>query len=239
MDKFILIEKYFEGTLSESEQKEFDDLLTNDVEFKKEFDFQQNLQQAIVQESRDTLKRELQALEKNSFQENKVKRLFPFLKVAASVVLIFSIGAYLLLNSNNSSEELFQEYYSPYTNVIQPIVRGEASENIEYQAFLNYESEKYQEALTLFETAYSETKNNHLLLYKANCLLSLNNPKKAILNLENYLKTSSAFKDKAYWYLGLSHLKLNDKSAAKEHFKKLEKLDSFKQKEVQEILKNF
>ncbi|SNR17681.1 tetratricopeptide repeat protein [Tenacibaculum jejuense] len=236
MDKLSLIEKYFEGTLSSIEREEFDSLINTDSEFKKDFEFQSNLQKAIHQNEREELKKELQDLEFDITNKVKKKSAFPLLKVAASIVLIFSLGAYFLLNNPASSEDLFREYYSPYENVVQPIVRGESSETIEFKAFLSYEKQEYNEALTLFESAYNNTQKSHLLLYKANCLLSLQQPEQAISALNEYLTKEEIFKDKANWYLGLSYLQLNSKEQAKKYFKNVQELSKYKSKEIEELL---
>lgn len=237
MDKFSLIEKYFEDTLSPKEREEFDSLINTDSEFKKDFEFQTNLQQAIQQNKREELKKELQDLEFSITNKVKKKSAFPLLKVAASIVLIFSLGAYFLLNNNpTSSEDLFQEYYSPYENVVQPIVRGESSETIEFKAFISYEKQEYKGALTLFEAAYNNTQKPHLLLYKANCLLSLQQPEQAISALNEYLTKEEIFKDKANWYLGLSYLQLNNKEQAKKYFKNVREFSEYKNKEIEELL---
>ncbi|CAL2088999.1 tetratricopeptide repeat protein [Tenacibaculum sp. 190524A05c] len=237
MDKFSLIEKYFEGTLSVSEQEEFDKFLDTDVEFKKEFEFQKDVQNAIRKNTKLDLKEELKALEKESFPRKDKKKYSQYLKIAASVVVLLSVGIHFLLNSNTvNSEAIYEEHFAPFENVVRPIVRGEESEDKEFKAFLSYEQQAYKKALVLFDELYSKSKKTHLLLYKANCLLQLNNTEQAIESLEDYLKTENAYADKAHWYLGLSNLKLGNTEKAKENFKQLQELGTYKKNTVDEIL---
>lgn len=237
MDRFSLIEKYFEETLSASERIEFEELLNIDTEFKKEFDFQSNLQKAIRNEKKIELKKELQELEKKSFN-NKARGGSYFLRIAASILVLVSVGGYFLLNSSSASpDDLFNDYYTPYRNVIHPIVRGESSENLEFKAFLNYENKEYSKSLELLDSLYEQSEKSHLLLYQSNCLLSLNKTEEATILLKEYLLKEDAFKDKAYWYLGLAYLKLNDTKEAKKYFELLQELGSFKKKGTAKILK--
>ena len=60
MNKIDLIDKYFSNSLSPKEKLKFNELLENDEQFKKEFDFQKDLQQVISRERRKDLKEVLQ-----------------------------------------------------------------------------------------------------------------------------------------------------------------------------------
>lgn len=238
MDKFSILEKYFEGTLSSLEKEEFESLLNSDKELKKEFDFQLALKKATRKERKIELKKEFQELEKELSNTGTSKSLAPLLKIVASVVLIFSIGTYFFLNNGTASpKQLYSENFSPYRNVINPIVRGENSDNIEFKAFLNYENKRFAEAIPLFDSAYSETKKSHLLFYKANCLLAINKPNKALNVLKKYIENDDAFIDKAYWYIALTHLKLNNTEEAKAYLEKVISFNTYKKEEALAVLK--
>lgn len=237
MDKFSLIEKYFEGTLSVSEQEEFDKFLDTDVEFKKEFEFQKDVQKAIRKSVKLDLKEELKALEKESFPRKDKKKYSQFLKIAASVVVLLSVGIHFLLNSNTlNSEAIYEEHFTPFENVVRPIVRGENSEDLEFLAFIKYEEGKYNEALPLFEKYYSESKKPQILLYIGICNLGVKDFSKAADNLEKYISKDDTYLDIAHWYLGLSYLKLGNTEKAKENFKQVQELGTYKKNTVDEIL---
>jgi tetratricopeptide (TPR) repeat protein len=239
MDKFSLLEKYFEETLSVSEQKIFEELLDSDDELKEEFEFQMNLKKVIQQEQKAFLKQEFQDLEKERFnKENSSKSAFSFLRIAASVVLLISLGAYFFLNKDVSNQNIFEEQFTAYPNVVYPIVRGEGKENDnQYLAFLAYEGEDYQKALSLFEKSYEESNVSYLLIYKSICLLKIQEPEKAITSLQEYIAKDQKFQDKAYWYLALSYLKVENTEQAVRCLEKVIALDNFNQDKAKSILK--
>ena len=65
-----LIEKYFEQSLSPDEQVEFERLLIEDEDFKKEFNFENDVKKAFLLSERQTLKQKL-----STFDEVKTVKL--------------------------------------------------------------------------------------------------------------------------------------------------------------------
>lgn len=63
MDKYILIERFFENTLTEDEKNQFELLLANDTEFARAVAFEKQVQSAIHLNNRATIKSKLQQFE--------------------------------------------------------------------------------------------------------------------------------------------------------------------------------
>jgi len=105
-----------------------------------------------------------------------------------------------------STEDLFVENFEPYRNIIQPIVRGESINTIEYRAFVSYENNEYYKAINLFNSVKNPSKSS-ILFYKSMCYLATNNSSEAIKILlpiatnKNLKASEIGFKEKANWYL--------------------------------------
>jgi tetratricopeptide (TPR) repeat protein len=86
-------------------------------------------------------------------------------------------------------------------------------ENTFNQGLNSYKKGEYKTALTLFEKAIQHPEAS---FYAGSCLLSLENPHKAIRYFDKYIGGGNAkFKEAAWWYKGLAYLKTDDKKKAK------------------------
>jgi len=245
MNNIDLIDKYFENSLSPKEQLKFKDLLQNDKEFVKEFAFQKDLKKIISIKQQEDLKSTLQQF------ENKLQNKSPFLifqkkwLVAASISLLIAVGIWSVKNTFfPSTEDLFAENFEPYRNIVQPIVRGESINTIEYRAFVSYENNEYYKAINLFNSVKNPSKTS-TLFYKAMSYLATNNASEAIEILlpiatnKNLGDSEIDFKEKANWYLALAYLKNGDDKKAISQFSFIANhpSSSFKKEESIHVLK--
>ncbi len=239
MNKSSLIEQYFENNLSSEEEIVFNELLANDKEFAEDFHFQKEVKAAIKKEERNKLKKELQDLER--FQSGRKKTVFSrkWMAAASIAILLTFLGALFFMKQDSfSNQELYATYFTPYENVIHPIVRGGVENELKTDAFIAYEKNEYKNAIKLFQKAHKEIKDPHLLLYQGISFLAIKEPNKAIKILEQYIFTKPKYNAQANWYLGLSYLQLNNAKEAKKHFKKVSTSSTqFKKEEVKELLK--
>lgn len=217
MSKIDLIDKYFSNSLSPKEQLKFNELMKSDEKFKKEFDFQKDLQEVISSNQRKDLKKVLQNFE----QEKPAAKLFNIYKewlVAASIIIIIGLG-FVFVKSNfyPSEEKLFAQNYEPYRNIALPIERGESSNTIEHSAFVAYENGNYHKAINLFN---SVTNGNepYIQFYKAMCFMSLNKSKEAIAILKTVTGSENRFNEIAIWYLALAYLNTGETDEAIKQF---------------------
>ena len=245
MKNHDLIDRFFENSLSPKDQKLFNNLLQNDSDFKKEFVFQKDLKQVIALRQREELKSSLSQLEEKVQKNSRFMIMPKKWMVAASFLLIVSVG---ILGVKSvyypSNEAIYTEYFQADRNTVQPVVRGESIETIEYRAFVAYEAKDYYKAINLFNSVKSPGET-YITYYKALCYLSLDKKDEAI-TLFNQVATNTAvdddyseFKEKAHWYLALAYIKKNDQQKALTHLKHItNSVDAtFKKQEAQEILK--
>jgi len=236
MDNNYLIEKHIQNNLSSDEKLVFDDLLKNDIDFKKEVDFHSNLKKSIKHDDATTFRNFISDLENNANQKATRK---PFYKwfAAASIIVVLGLSYFLIPKQAVSTNTLFASYFEPYRNVVTPIVRGENMQDEKTLAFIAYEKGEYQTAIILFSKLYSSTKEPYYLFYKANALLKLERAKEAIPLLLDHLKTNDTLTKKTNWYLALAYLKIKDKMKAKELLKKVITTNAYHNKEAKELLK--
>ncbi len=240
MDKEEWINRYFEGTLSKSQLEEFSGLLRTDDDFKKAFEFEQELQIALKKEERKELKRLFSSLNDDQGEKksnSKVISMPPWL-AAASIALIIGLGSWIfyLGNTDINSGQLYLSNFAPYENVVHPIERGNQLEDLLSRAFTAYESEDYNKALELFKELHTKQNDDYLEFYEAIILMQLNRHEESIPLLKDYIQNDGVLKDRAHWYLALAYLKLDKIEDCKTELQKLVQIGSFKKEAGEELL---
>ncbi|OWW26948.1 hypothetical protein B4Q04_04535 [Zobellia sp. OII3] len=238
MDNDTLINGYFEGSLTESQKKDFDHLLETDVQFAEDFKFQRELQESLKKEERKAVKQMFAAMSASEpKQEAKVISLRPWL-VAASIIFLVGIGSwFVFFNTHNySTDELYNANFVAYENVVHPIERSAELEDLQTRAFTAYENEDYAEALSLFKTLQEKNNDGYIQFYEAITLMQLQKHKEAVPLLENYIEADGELKDRAIWYLALSDLKLGRIDESKIQLQKLVSKNGFKAAAAKRLL---
>lgn len=199
----------------------------------QEQEFDKHLKQAIKTEERKIQKDYLRSLESSL---NNSKKKFNW-RIAASITIIIGLSGYFLLfNKSLSNDELFSTYFSPYENVVEPIVRDQITLSKKAQAFRLYEQGNYIKAIDGFNelTTLDSIDVATINFYKANAYLEL----KKHENAKDYFSQASQNKEwenESFWYLALISIKLNDKDSALNYLKKLEN-QSYKRKEIKDLM---
>jgi len=244
MKNFDLIDRYFDSSLTPKEQLLFNDLLQNDLDFKNEFVFRKDLKKVIAVNQQEVLKSTLGQFEEKIQQSSKFMILPKKWFVAASIILVASLGAYSIKSIYYpSNQAVFETFYQPCRNTIQPTVRGDNPNTIEYRAFVAYEAHNYHKAINLFNSV-KNADEAYINFYKGLSYLELDKIKEAIEILlpiakANGLEGKSAnFNDKAAWYLALAYLKNNDKEKSKSELSLITQKPkgTYKKEEAQELL---
>jgi predicted HAD superfamily hydrolase len=202
----------------------------------EDLEFDKNLKKAITAEERKRQKAYLQSIE-NTIEAPKSKKINWW--IAASIVALISLGGYFALsNQSTSNEELYNMYFSPYENVVEPIVRNQVNLTKKAQVFTQYEQGEYQKAIDGFNqlTTKDSIAVPTINFYRANAYLQLKEIKKAQGIFHQVIESKNKeWKEESLWYLALISLKLNDENTAKEYLLKLQK-QIFKSKEVEDLL---
>lgn len=233
MDKEQLLERYFENQLSQEEAILFQNFLETDPSFAEEFAFQKSVKQAITLNERAELKQKLQSFET---PKNNKKWLSKW-SVAASIAVVLGAG-YWFMNQSPNHIELYEDYYQSYPNVVAPTVRGENSEDIESEAFYEYDNGNYEKSLVLFSKIYETDKDDYALFYKALSQMELQKTTEAIATFKQFdLGKNNAFTHFVKWYLALAYLKENQKEQAMPLLKSLSETENPQQEMAQKLLK--
>ena len=187
----------------------------------KEFD--KHLKKAITTEERKIQKAFLRSVE-TSLKTSKNK--FDW-RIAASIVILIGFSSYFLLfNQSLSNDELYSKYFSPYENVIEPIVRDQVKLSEKAQIFSFYELGEYEKAIDGFDqlTPQDSIDIATINFYKGNSYLQLKQFEKAKTLFTQTQKTQE-WNQESIWYLALISIKLNDTDAALMYLKKLQKIN--------------
>lgn len=199
----------------------------------KEFD--KHLKKAITTEERKIQKAFLRSIE-TSLKTSKKR--FNWQIAASIVILIGFSGYFLLFNQSLSNEELYSKYFSPYENVVEPIVRDQIKLSKKAQIFSLYEQGEYEKAIDGFNQLTPQDSINvaTISFYKANSYLQLKQFEKAKA-LFSQTQNTQEWNQESIWYLALIAIKLNDTDAALIYLKKLQKRN-VKNEATKELIKS-
>lgn len=206
-EDMALMEKYLNGDLSGEELRGFEEQLKADKTLQQRLKTLSDLKEGIVQAGRKDLLNEIKQWEEN---EMPIARVIPIWKQSWSVgiaaVLVIGITAILLWPLSENNNELFENYFAPYPNVIMPTVRGgEVNDTSTIQkAYRAYDEGNYTEAAQFFESL--PVKDAGALFYLGNSYLVIHEPEKAIQVLEKLVNEHHQLNEEAKWYLGLAYL---------------------------------
>ena len=244
MENHDLIDRYFEKSLRPKEQKIFNELLQNDLNFKNEFLFQKNLKQVIAANQKEELKSVLSNIEERAKKDSLFASVPKKWLVAASVMIIMGVTTLMLQKTYYpSNEAIYAEYFKADRNTIQPVVRGESLNTIEYRAFVAYEAGAYYKAINLFNSVKNPDAT-YILYYKGLCYLAVGKSYKAIellSHVSNEVKTegtSAELNAKSKWFLALAYLQNNEneKAISQLNLTANNPVSTFKKQEANEIL---
>ena len=154
MDKELLLYRYFSDQLTDDEQLLFNDLLEKDLEFKAQFEFENDLKRVINKNQKQNLKQKLIGFEKEIEAKNKSISSKPRLKnwsIAASIALLIGLGwiAYSTF-SGPDYDNLYVANFETYPNTVYTITRSDADQSLERNAFAAYEASDYEKAAAAF-----------------------------------------------------------------------------------------
>ena len=215
MKNHDLIDRYFENSLSPKEQELFNDLLQNNSEFKTVFRLGAFQRENISQKQQEDLKSTLIEIESRSQKSSMLMLIPKKWMVAASLLILTSLGIWGVQSTYfPSNEAIYANYFEPSRNTVQPIVRGENLNTIEYRAFVAYEAQNYHKAINLFNSVQNPNEA-YINFYIGISYLAINKPEEAIEVLKPISKQTKlegqqeGFNKKAQWYLALTYVKIN------------------------------
>ncbi|MGF1924867.1 MAG: tetratricopeptide repeat protein, partial [Bacteroidia bacterium] len=211
MNRALLLEKYFENSLSAAEALEFNQLLAVDEEFAKAFAFERDVKKAYTLNERAKLKQKLKSFDEGKRVQFSTSKWY---YAAACFFVIAGLSIWFSL-TQSSQEELFSTYYQTYPNVVAPTVRGAEKEDLSSKAFSAYDKGNYKDAAQLFAKMYSNEGRDYALLYQAVSLIELKEYEAAKQTLKKFdFDKKSEYSTYYKWYLALTELKTNETQKA-------------------------
>ena len=210
METTELIEKGIAKNLNKSDQEDFNNRISTDLDFAKKVKDEAYILNALDEVKAEELKQRLERIE----EEDTQNRTHPLLKWAA-VFAFFMMGATWFLWSNQqTTEELFLSYYTIYPNVEAPIVRSDANQQ---GAWRLYDNENYNDAYLQFQYSVSQGNTDEATwFYLGVCALELNHYNQATQAFTNVIdKKDGKYAPQASWYLALTNLKSKNLDEAK------------------------
>ncbi len=208
----------------------------------EESNFDHKVKRVIKSVERDKLIADLKNFDDEIVRQDKGQSVWKKWLSIAAVFMIVSFGIYYITSERKpTSATLYATYFTPYKNIIEPIIRNDDAEslNLQQKAFTYYELKQYEKALPLFDSLQQREALdiNTLNFYRANIYLEFGDSQKAISLLEA-MNASEFLKDQRLWYLSLAFLKNNELEKAEDILKTLESTSSYKKKETSILLEN-
>lgn len=219
MDKEHLLYNYFSNQLTVQEEQQFNELMKTDMDFKKQFDFENDLKQVIRNKESDNLKAKLIGYEKE-INDVPVKTLprtnYRKWAMAASVALLIGLG---WLGYNNFSgtdyNALYNDNFQEYPNTVYAITRGaDTDSSLEREAYAAYETNDNTKAIQLFTELKETSDSENIDFYLAQSYLKNNQLEEAITLFNKVIEGKGEFAPQALWYVSLSYLKDKQKDKA-------------------------
>ncbi|MCB0501550.1 MAG: hypothetical protein KDD32_02620 [Bacteroidetes bacterium] len=247
-----LIRKYLADSLTKEEEALLAEKYQSDEDFRDALDGLEHLsveeyeqQMSAIDQAIDKrlVKSEDEIIEppKIIIEQGQVKPLINTKKfaIAASVILLLSLGSFLCLKLIQGPVEKVYAEHMTYKAYPDMITRGSGEElsNLEKLAISSYNTENYEISSEHFEKLSAKyPQNEKYALFLGISYLGANQPENAISALEAVQNDQSAFCNDINWYLGLAYLKIKEKGKAKEIFTKLSAADCYYNEAAKEIL---
>ncbi len=237
--RFELIEKYIDGSLTSEESNSLEQLITSDSAFSKEYQLRLEVNKAIMEKNIMKFRDNLNMIYNEHRSLPGVVRLL-FVRnwhlVSASVAILVIIGGFLISRLNNSSaDRIFDKYYSS-ENAIYMTRSSELVVDAELSIALEkFQNNEYGEAINLLAMLEDNVVAQYYLglsYMETDQFTEAKESFQFILDQSNNL-----FIEQAKWYQALCLLKLDNKEAATELFTSILNDDSLYNENATDILR--
>jgi tetratricopeptide (TPR) repeat protein len=244
----LLINKYLENRLSDTESIELDERIKKEPSLKKEIRLRKRVNfltdHLHLIDALDQSREAAETDESEEYLAIKRKlhrtRLIPVIKWAAAASILFLITytvTFSLPNNTGDETKLFRDFYTPLSN--ETMVNYYTNSSVLGEAKAKYYNSNYQDALIIFQSLPDaldiRTEKN---FYIGLSMLELGHYPEAIKALDSVTQnTSFESLPQAYWYLGLSYLRAGQKQKAIETFSYIVSSDGYNSEKAEEVLK--
>jgi Tfp pilus assembly protein PilF len=233
-----LAKKYLQVKMSAEESASFEKNLASDPQFREDFEFNKDLLDSMCIHYKSVLKGKLQDLEVSEDKPGKQlkQRYFFRLSGIAAALALMIVAVYTLWFNQPDAQEVFNQYYTPYYNIMDGAERSVDNES-GHLAMRLYDQKQYKEALQVFREAIAQNPEDTVLVfYKALSHLSIAQTDAAMVDLKMVSESNHELHEAAQWYLGLAYLQKGDATNAKQLFENIKNSDSSYREQANQIL---
>lgn len=235
-----LMERYFDAELNEEEMKHFVSRVEQDEAFKALVQREKIIIGAIRSQGLVDNLNYLKSIEEKLQGEHAITspsliKKWHYYAAAASIVLLLAVK-FLLPSQQQTSEQLFADYFNAYPNIFEPTVRGTDDATKRTEAFQAYEHGDYKKASLLFTNLLKEKRESEVLFLLGNSNLMLGQVGQAQENFVTLIQEFDNLDLQAKWYLSLCYLKSGDKENARKILRELEQTEISYASKAKELL---
>ncbi len=241
-----LIESYLQGELDAEKNKEVEQRLTNEPDFKRLFEDTQLMIQGLSKLRHKHVLNRIDRLEtglSNPLEPKKEAKVvyWTVQKVAAAFIglAVVAITSWYVMRGDGSVNgmALYEDYHKPYPNVVVPTTRGEEDLTLLTRTFRAYDQELYDSAVVLFEELLLEDGREFVRLYGGLTYMEADQPDRASFLLTTIISEKGEYEIQATWYLALNYIKTEEYDNAKSLLMDLTSTSTTYQERAHELLK--
>ena len=218
MEEKNIIQEYLDGNISGEDLQEFEQRMESDPEFRSEVESLQKVEKELGILGAESFINKVSQWE-SEYQEQESEDSTPvrsmdspfktYYAIAASLVLAVAAGYFLFFGSPASPESVYQEYYSPYEDMI--LERGD---NTIQEQLLNgmkaYNEGRYSEATNYFSPYLEANPEDYRVWFYQGISQAETDMLEAALSSFEKAANDSMFRQQAQWYSALTWLKSGD-----------------------------
>lgn len=236
---YELIERYLNGELTAAEKAAFEKRMEEEPAFREEVTLHRSFQDFITDENALALRRamaeEEARLPRSGGRILSINRRL--LAVAASIVLVVSIG-YYFFRPVTTARDLFDRNFAPYQMILSSR-SGAGTDTLQNAAINRYQQADYERSAAAWsQLIQKDTNNMAAYFYRGICNLVLRKNQEA---REDFARSSahesSLFSQQAHWYTALSWLQEGRKKQACSYLTPYRDQE-YKNEEINELLKS-
>jgi thioredoxin-like negative regulator of GroEL len=219
---YLSFDRYLANEMPADERAAFELQLTSDTVLAEKFRIYQEVQEIVGaryqrEEQEMAFRENLELIGNEEVVEKTARTVKMNWYLWAAAASIAFICAFLFYTSSSTPEYSAYAHYEP----LALAERGNEDASI-LKAQQAFNSQRYAEAVAAIDVLLKQDgKNDALKIYKGISLLELNRVEEANSLFTEVSRTSSIYKDKAFWMLALSALKQKDYETCEDYLRKI------------------
>ena len=202
---YISFESYLQDEMTSVDKIDFEEQLTNDADFRKQFEAYREVTNLLEQKfsaEKDSFKENLNTISETYFSKKELKKpkvfLFKPWLFAAAASFVLLMGTWFVFQNN---QPLYDDFAHEEAHFVSR--DGENADLKIAQDLFN--NKEYSKAVSVFEKLGRD--NQEVNYFYAISLIEIENYSKAEAILTDLQNGNSVYKEKAAWYKALSALK--------------------------------